>query len=296
MLQRATRCTFVLAAFIVLCTGCGDDDDTPGFPEQTVGFAAASLTINGASRGVQLYFPENLASSPALVIACHGTGGTAEDGIWEVAGDELAESEGVLIAAPQARTMPDGDWDQHGPGDVYFETYPNLDPNDNDDLLLVAAIIDEAKRAYDIDDRRVYIAGFSNGAFFAQFAAMRLPDRIAAFVSSSGGLVRCGNTSDCNFAGTATTCAGLAVESDWCDCAGTEKPGPILTTGRKPGGWIAHAADDSTVSPYYSCALADRMQELSYDVHLELRASGGHGSPSSLLPTAWSFLSAQVLP
>lgn len=260
------------------------------------GFRNAQLTLAGVQRKVVLYFPAGLPAKAPLVIVAHGTGGQAQDAIWGAAADALADSKKVLIAAPQARKMSTGDWDNHNAGDIYFETHPTLGLAQNPDLQLVAAIIAEARRAYDIDARRVYIVGYSNGAFFSLFAATQLPDRIAAFGSVAGGLVRCATTAACTFKSSGTSCAQLATKAGWCNCSGTEKPGPLPTAGLRPAAHITHAANDGTVSPYYSCDLADRATALGYDVNITIRASGGHDWPTSYLPNAWPFLSQHTLP
>jgi poly(3-hydroxybutyrate) depolymerase len=261
-----------------------------------VGPSTAKLTVAGVARTVALYLPQKRAAKPALVIVCHGTDGDAGEQLAEAAGDKLADSEGLVVAAPQARVMPKADWDQHTAGQIFFETYPKVTLETNVDLQLIVAIIAEAKAAYGIDEKRVYIAGFSNGAFFAQFAAMALGGRIAAFASKSGGLVRCDTTDVCTFSGSGSSCAALATQTDWCSCSGSEKPGPIATTGYKPAAYLVHAADDGTVSPYYTCQLADRLKSLGYDVQLNIVPTGGHEWGDDFLPTAWPFLSKHVVP
>lgn len=268
---------------------------TGTFPAIGFGFKKATLNVKGQARDVDLYFAQNTVNNPPLVIACHGTGGTGEDAIWGSAANELADTYGVVVAAPNARTMTKGDWDQHQAGQIFFETYPTIDFDLNNDLQLVAAIIAEAKRAYHIDETRVYIAGYSNGAFFAQFAAMRLADRIAAFATAEGGLVECSNTSSCVFEGSGTSCDVLAKQSGWCSCSGDEKPGPINTVAPKPAAYIYHASDDGVVSPYYDCRLRDRLLSLGYTISFTMVSSGGHVWPDHFLPQAWSFLSKQHL-
>ncbi|MCA9607976.1 MAG: hypothetical protein KC619_20340 [Myxococcales bacterium] len=254
------------------------------------------LTVGGLTREMALYVPPGRASAPALILAFHGTGGGVDDGVWDTEANNLAdENDQVLVVSPHARTMADGDWDQHGPGDIYFDT-TEQDADVNADLLLVRAIIEEAVATWGVDRCRVYTAGFSNGAFFAQFVAMRMPDRIAGFVSGSGGFVECSNTSDCHFAGTGTTCEDFAGQAGWCDCSGYEHPAVIPTTGHQPAGWIAHAADDDIVSPYYSCRLAAQLDAAGFTYELHLRESGGHTPPPDMMRLAWPFLDAHRLP
>lgn len=260
------------------------------------GEKTANLTVAGKSRQVSLYLPANRGTNPPLLIALHGSGGTGNGAIWDSSAITLANNEGVVIAGPQARQMTKGDWDNHGAGEVYWETHPNTDPNSNPDLLLIRAVIEAASQAYNIDLKRVYVIGFSNGGFFSIAVAMTLNNSVAAFAENASGLVRCSNTYSCSFKGSGTSCQSLAGQSGYCSCSGTEKPSTIVTAGRKPPGLLYHAANDGTVSVYYTCALAERMQQLGYTVSVKIRSSGGHSWPSNFATTAWAFLSQYTLP
>ena len=266
------------------------------FPKKRkVGFHPARLIVSGVPRKVTVYFPAKVAAKPALIIACHGTGGTAEDGVWDIAANEAADAHGAIVVSLQARHMPRGDWDNHKAGQVFFETYPNTSLRKNNDLLLVLATIAEGRRAYGIDPKRVYIAGFSNGAFFAQFAALALREHIAGFASSAGGLVRCRGTGTCGFRGSALTCAALRKEPGYCACKGQDKPFPMKARARKPAAYLVHSVRDDTVSSYYSCELAARLLALGHPVKLALRRHGDHGSPPHFMVAAWKFLSKYPL-
>lgn len=271
---------------------------TGSFPTNTnPGFRWGNLTVKGVARQVRLYFPNGgLAAKPRLVILFHGTDGHGEDDIWGATGPSFADAQKLLIAAPEARSMSKGDWDNHNAGQRYFETYPNVSPSTNNDLQLVQAIIDAAQKAYNVDTKRVYAMGFSNGAFFAALAATALPNQIAAFASNGGGLVRCATTDSCTFTGSGTSCSTLASQGGWCSCSGAEKPGPIPGSGRKPPAYVVTAANDFVVSPYYSCQLASRLTAQGFTVSITVRGSGGHSWPNNFAANAWPFLSQVVLP
>jgi predicted esterase len=268
---------------------------TGSFPTGT-GYLSATLVVGGTSRAVSLYRPSSLGSSPPLLITFHGTNDDATYMISASYAKDLADAKGVIVASPSARTMTTGDWDNHVAGDRYWETAPSVSPKTNPDLLLVAAIIEEAVKAYGVDPKRVYTLGHSNGAFFSMFAAMTLPNSIAAFAECAGGLVDCATTASCSFVGTATTCAALATASGWCSCSGAEKPVPVATSGRLPPGYLTHSNDDTKVSVYYTCALSSRMQTLGYSLSTKIYSGGGHSMPYGFASTAWTFLSTTKLP
>jgi len=267
------------------------------FPGGT-GSLSATLTVAGQARTVKIYKPSKAGAHPPLLLTFHGTHGEAMDMLKPGSSyaRELADSKGVVLLSPQARKMTKGDWDDHYPGDVYWETYPSTNPATNPDLMLVQAMIHAASKAYKADLKRVYTLGHSNGAFFSLLAATTLPNMIAAFTENSGGLVRCAKMSACSFVGSGTSCAAFAGQPGYCSCSGAEKPGPLPASGRKPPGYLAHSGDDTTVSAYYTCELHKRMQALGYTASLKIGSGDGHSMPYNLAINAWAFMSKYKLP
>ncbi len=258
------------------------------------GAKTGTLSVAGKARKVELYLPAKTVGAP-LLITFHGTNDDALRMVNASGARDLADQSGVVIASPWGRMMSSGDWDNHVGSERYWETHPNTSPDKNVDLLLVRSIIQEARRAYKIDPRRVYLLGHSNGGFFAILAAMALPRRVAAFAANASGLVRCSTTAGCRFKGTAPSCAGLKAQPNYCSCSGDEKPVQLPKTGRLVPGYISHSVDDPTVSVYYSCQLADGMQALGYKVKLRLWSGEGHGMPYPLAINAYGFMKQWVV-
>lgn len=57
---------------------------------------------------------------------------------------------------------------------------------DSPDVRFVGDLLDEVRRTLCVDDRRVYVAGFSNGAFLASTIACVYADRITAIATVEG--------------------------------------------------------------------------------------------------------------
>ncbi|MDE6741311.1 MAG: dienelactone hydrolase family protein [Muribaculaceae bacterium] len=126
-----------------------------------------SLTVNGASRKMKVYVPDNTPSGAALVIACHGMN---QDANWH---DSNSKWAAVSDTAKFVLVFPEGidrGWDIGGNRDVDF----------------VCAIIDKMEKEHNISTGRVYLTGFSMGGMFTYHCANRIPDKIAAFVPVSG--------------------------------------------------------------------------------------------------------------
>jgi len=268
------------------------------------GFSQQTLTVDGVGRPIALYAPASRGSSPALVIAFHGTSGEQTDWIDSSASSDLAASaaaNGFVVAAPRARDWGDGasDWDNHGGNDRFWETRFDAnpsrgsDPNANADLVLVKQIIASTHATFNVDLNRVYLIGFSNGAFFSLHAAMILRDQIAAFAEAAGGLVKCDRTDSCLLQSSSTDCGTI---SSGCSCTGDEKPTAIPTTGRQVPGILGHNNRDDGVSVFYDCALSSRMQALGYDVSEHISNDSGHGIPTGFVDAAWTFFSTHSLP
>lgn len=79
---------------------------------------------------------------------------------------EIGEREGFITVYPLASNG------------VYFNL--NLNPNAPSDVEFYLALIKYIKNKYNIDDSRVYISGFSNGAGMAQVMALLYPEIFAA--------------------------------------------------------------------------------------------------------------------
>jgi poly(3-hydroxybutyrate) depolymerase len=254
----------------------------------------ATLTVRGERRSVVLMVPTSANASPPLLMIFHGTNGDGSVAMTEANAQALANSEGVIVAAPSSRWLPNGDFD-HATAETYWETAPNADIDNNADLLLVRAIMVEAQRAYGVDPTRIYAMGHSNGAFFAEFVAVLLRDRIAAFSENSGGLVRCARTTSCGFQGSGTTCAALRAQSGYCSCAGAELPVPVPSSGRMPPGLLTHGTRDPLVSVYYTCTLAELMTARGYTQVTQLFNGEGHGVPTNWAQLVWPFFAGRRL-
>lgn len=225
---------------------------------------SVTFTIGGVARAVELYRPTSAAKFAPLVLVLHGTGGTPNDFTDDAAMQAVADANGWIVAGPQALQRNGGNGEpgdaDHYEGSTGWATGWNMvdpNPDTNNDLQLLRAMIQSARTAFEIDSDRVYVAGFSNGAFFSYYVAAVMTDRIAAFAEMAGGGIRCANRDapGLQFTGMGTTCAALAMEMNYPTCTGALKPAPVPTSGRIPLGFLAHATDDEAVSVAWTCTL-----------------------------------------
>jgi polyhydroxybutyrate depolymerase len=123
-----------------------------------------------------------------LVIFLTGTGGTAEWADRETGWSELARREEFALVVPEAlppdMTKPPSflnnppRWNDGAP--------PLFAPSVNDDVAFLTAVIDHTARHLNIDETRVFVTGFSNGAGMTFRVAAEAADRIAAIAPVAG--------------------------------------------------------------------------------------------------------------
>lgn len=303
-------------ACLAVCAGAAASDTISyqgSFPAATPsGLSTSALTIGGARRDLLVYRPTG-TSAPSVLILFSGTGGTLANNIANDLGYDtlraFADQQNVIVVVPISRVLALGDWDNHSAGTPYWETAvgestssaTSTDPNANADLLFVRAIIQEASRSYGADLARVYVNGFSNGAFFSYFVASTLGNRIAAFAETGGGLVlsntTAGEPAACNLRGTPTpigslrTCSAAGWSPGACTTAGAvSRPLAPTLAVRVPPGFMEANDDDDTVSFANSCNLAQALPaSASYQVRV-VHAGTGHGINDNFLMNAWNFM------
>jgi polyhydroxybutyrate depolymerase len=151
----------------------------------------ATIVSSGESREYLLHVPHDLdrTKPAALVISLHGAGGwpalQRDLSRW----NDLADREGFIVVYPAGR---------QGPGARVWHL------GDEREVRFIADLIDQLRREHDIDPRRIYANGLSNGGGMSFALSCRMPERLAAV-----GMVG----------------AALLLESTWCQ---STQPVPMI--------------------------------------------------------------------
>jgi len=137
---------------------------------------SATLQHQSLQRQYTVHLPpgfDDAAPTPVL-LTLHGGGGTALSVQGFTRMNQVSNQKGFLAVYPQGftETLSGFSWaDGRGAG---------ADEDGIDDVGFIDKLIDTLAADYNIDTRRVYVCGFSNGGFMSQRLACVLPERFAA--------------------------------------------------------------------------------------------------------------------
>lgn len=156
------------------------------FPALDVSAQRASLMHDNLERTFNIHIPSIDAKTVQvpLVIALHGRGGNGESMILVTRSgfDELADKDGFFVAYPDGieQNWNDGRMDEEADDRAHRENI--------DDVGFISALIDYMIKNFDIDPKRVYVTGISNGAIMSYRLACELSFKIAAIAPVDGNI------------------------------------------------------------------------------------------------------------
>jgi polyhydroxybutyrate depolymerase len=126
----------------------------------------------------------NKSARGPLVIALHGRGGNGESMILitRKGFNKLADKDGFIVVYPDGIELNwnDGRMDEEANDRAHRENI--------DDVGFISALIDTMITDYNIDPKRVYVTGISNGAIMAYRLGCQLADKITAIAPVDGNI------------------------------------------------------------------------------------------------------------
>jgi polyhydroxybutyrate depolymerase len=180
------------------------------------------------------------AVATPLVLLLHGYMGSGKGADDYLRMSAVAQKKRFLLA------YPDGTKDSAGHR-FWNASAASCNVDDNpDDVAYLRAVIADMKRRFNVDPKRVYVVGHSNGAFMTYRLACELSAEIAAVVSLAGASLSCTPTN---------AVAALEVHGDADDfirygggqlfCAPVAYPSAKATVSE----WAANNGCDATLLP-----------------------------------------------
>lgn len=142
-------------------------------------------TTFGGDRPVELRVPSGYApGEPApLLILLHGysANATLQEGYFLL--EAAAHERGMLYAVPEG--LVDGMGNQYwNAGEACCDFFSSM----VDDAAYLRGLIDEIRGVYDVDPKRIFFAGHSNGGFMSHRMACDHADVVAGIVSLAGAM------------------------------------------------------------------------------------------------------------
>ena len=135
---------------------------------------SVDLKVDGNERHALVFPPTARSAAAPVVLAFHGAGDTAEN--FSGVGLHRAMPEAVTVYMAGMSRQP-------GQGGTFQTTDGG---SGNRDLRFVDAMLTEVGRRYDIDRRRVFATGFSNGAKLVYLLWATRAEAFAAFAPVAG--------------------------------------------------------------------------------------------------------------
>lgn len=170
----STRCLTALFVVVLLATAPPCPAAEAAANGKVGIFPDEHVSVEHAERAYRLVVPKsvNLKAPAPLVFAFHGLLDNKDLMPRYSRLDDLAEKQGFILVYPNSRGL-------HWPLVLDWA---------KQDLAFFDAIRTNVISQYNIDLRRVYLVGMSNGAYFVNLLASQRSDKIAAIALHSGGL------------------------------------------------------------------------------------------------------------
>lgn len=150
------------ASFCGMLTGCAAAGSNPGTAEQTI-------VVDGVVRHFSLHLPKSYRyrhGPMPLVVLLHGHGSSGIKIERATGMSDKADKETFIAAYPDGLGDPSG-WQ-------VFD-----DAAGNNDIAFIGELIDTLKKLYAVDEKRVFVAGHSNGGMLAYRIGVAMPEKVA---------------------------------------------------------------------------------------------------------------------
>ncbi len=198
-MKTRLRRSFVQLVFVVMVIVAGVSLARSQRAKADAEFIAAAnlqtitLTVDAIERRALVHLPAGHDGKRALpvVLIFHGNGGAPEAIARETGWVAKADAEGFIVVFPEA-TRPDmskpAKFGSNNPAWNDGSGRFHAGEKNTADVAFIAALLDRLEAKFAVDKRRVFAAGFSNGASMTFRVGSELSSRFAAVAPVSGAL------------------------------------------------------------------------------------------------------------
>jgi polyhydroxybutyrate depolymerase len=193
--------SYLLFAFSALqllssCNKVETEMLTPISSTPVTGKNRFTTTIDGDEREYYVHVPQSYtgASPVPVVFMLHGTSGNGEDFYTRSGWKEVGEDENIITVFPSSWRYCIID-DGVQKNTTKWNTVPAewtfcAGQTPRNDIKFLNTIITELNSKYKIDNKHIYLAGFSNGGQMAAKCGIEMSDKFAAIVQAEGSFSR----------------------------------------------------------------------------------------------------------
>ncbi len=145
-----------------------------------------TIKVDGVDRHYLLHVPPNYDPNKPMpmILALHGMGGNSEDFEKRTKLNETADKDGFIVVYPDSTEwFNQKDWKTWDTDDGIIPPGKHVD-----DTKFLRSVIDTTQNQLNVDDKRIYMAGISNGGMMTMHAAGALSDKLAAVAVVSGAM------------------------------------------------------------------------------------------------------------
>ena len=182
------RYAAILMALVLFA--CGDDDDDgdddapvvdAGAPDVALAADAGNPLLEARPYNYNIPASYDPGTPAPLVLVLHGysANGFVQSRLFGLI--DGSEEHGFLLA------YPDGLYNSKGTS--YWNATDaccDVDGTNVDDVAYLSAVVDDMEAKYNVDPKRIYVVGHSNGGYMAHRLACDTGDRFAAIISLAG--------------------------------------------------------------------------------------------------------------
>jgi poly(3-hydroxybutyrate) depolymerase len=181
----------ILFAAILLTSSCKEDDPIDA-GDYVKGRNRYTITLESTEREYYVHVPEGYTgdTKTPVVFMLHGTSGNGLDMYDRSGWTEVGETENILTVFPSSLRYCIIDPVEGQKNTTKWNAQPvewtfcqNETPRD--DIRFLTAIIDDLKQRFEVDAKRIYLVGFSNGGQMAAKCSIEMSDVFAAVVENA---------------------------------------------------------------------------------------------------------------
>lgn len=184
---RARAAALVALVTLGVLAGCTPALDTDPRISPAGEVKLNLIEVGGVSRSYIIHVPEDVRPGRPLpvLVMLHGAGGDGERARLASGFDDYADADNFIVVYPNGTQAADI------PGEFSWNAGACCgEPRRTkvDDVSFISAVLDEVATQHEVDQSRIYLAGFSNGGMLSYRLSCELGERFAGIAVVGGAL------------------------------------------------------------------------------------------------------------